>query len=104
MLVNTIIMVNEKKNPEEFYKKLKSQLEEVHTWPTKYLFKFIIPADLEKFAEIEQAFDDTNAIISTRDSSKGKYTSVSIMVTMKDPDDVINRYKEVSKVEGIVSL
>lgn len=95
---------NKEKNPEEFYKKLRKQLEEVHTWPTTYLFKFIIPADLEKFAEIERVFDNTDAQISTRDSSKGKYTSVTVKVPMKDPDDVIKRYKEVSKIEGIVSL
>jgi hypothetical protein len=95
---------NKEKNPEDFYNKLRKQLEEVHTWPTTYLFKFIIPADLEKFAEVEKVFDDTEALISTRDSSKGKYTGVTVKVPMKDPDDVIKRYKEVSKIEGIVSL
>ena len=96
--------MSEEKKTEEFYKKLKEQLEKVHTWPTKYLFKFIIPASLEKFAEVERVFDGTDALISTRDSSKGTYSSVTVKVTMKDPDDVIKRYKEVSKVEGIISL
>ncbi len=94
----------EQKSPEAFYKKLRKQLEEVHSWPTKYLFKFIIPADLEKFAEVERVFDDTDALISTRESSKGKYTGVTVKVTMQDPDDVIKRYKGVSTIKGIVSL
>jgi hypothetical protein len=37
-------------------------------------------------------------------SSKGKYTSVSIVVHMKNPDAVIEKYKEVSKVKGVISL
>ncbi len=94
----------DKKSQEEFYSKLRKQLEEVHCWPTTYLFKFIIPSSLEKLAEIEQVFDDTEALISTRDSSKGKYIGVTIKVPMKNPDDVIERYKGVSKIEGIVSL
>jgi hypothetical protein len=31
-----------KKNPEEFYDKLKFQLEETTTWPSVYLYKFIV--------------------------------------------------------------
>ena len=97
-------MSNQNKNTEEFYNKLRKQLQETHTWPCKYLFKFIIPADLEKFAEIEKVYDNTDALITTRDSSKGKYTGVTVKVTMQNPDEVIKRYKEVSKIKGIVSL
>ena len=95
---------NYKVKQKEFYEKLEKQLENVHSWPTTYLFKFIIPTSLEKLAEIERVFDDTKPLISTRDSSKGKYTGVTVKVTMKNPEDVIKRYKGVSKIEGIVSL
>ncbi|MCG2417876.1 DUF493 family protein [Aequorivita sp. F47161] len=88
----------------EFYERLKKQLEEDTTWPAPYLFKFIVPAQLEKIAEIEKIFDGTNAYITTRDSSKGTYSSVSIKVTMDSPDEVIKKYLEVSTVEGVISL
>jgi putative lipoic acid-binding regulatory protein len=45
-----------------------------------------------------------NAEISSRDSSKGTYTSISINVRMKSPEAVIEKYKKVSKVEGVISL
>lgn len=92
------------KNTEEFYKRLRQQLKEDTSWPAPYMYKFIVPASLEKIAEIEAIFNDCNASISTRDSSKGTYTSVSIKATMKSPEHVIEKYLEVSKIEGVISL
>ncbi len=96
--------MNQEKNTAEFYERLKKQLEETSTWPAPYLFKFIVPADLEKIAEINSIFDNTDAEINTRDSSKGTYTSVSIKVTIQSPDAVVEKYLEVSKIEGVISL
>ncbi|HLV93294.1 MAG TPA: DUF493 family protein [Aequorivita sp.] len=89
---------------EEFYKRLKSQLEEDTSWPSPFLFKFIVPAELDKIAEVRVVFDGMNADIVTRDSKNGKYTSISIRVTMDSPDAVIEKYLQVSKVEGVISL
>ncbi|AFL81873.1 hypothetical protein Aeqsu_2414 [Aequorivita sublithincola DSM 14238] len=94
----------EDKNTAEFYERLKKQLEDYTTWPSPYLYKFIIPANLEKIAEIEAIFDGTDAEITTRDSSKGAYSSVSIRVTMDSPEAVVKKYLEVSNVEGVISL
>lgn len=96
--------MEEDKNTTEFYDRLRKQLEEDTTWPSPYLFKFIVPSSLEKIAEIRSVFDNTDAEINTRDSAKGSYTSVSIKVTMDSADSVINKYLEVSKVEGVISL
>lgn len=91
--------------PEEFYRKLKSQLAEFVEWPSIYLYKFIIPSSLKKIAEIQEIFDGTNPEISTKDSSGGKYTSISIYVKMDSPEAVIAKYKEVGeKIEGVISL
>ncbi|MFD2827726.1 DUF493 family protein [Leeuwenhoekiella polynyae] len=89
---------------EEFYKKLKKRLEKTTTWPSEYLYKFIVPSEKEKIEEIETIFDDMGAVISTKESSKGTYTSVSINVNMKNPDTVIAKYQEVAAVEGVISL
>lgn len=92
-------------NPDEFYKKLKLQLEDTNEWPSEYLYKFIVKSALEKVKEIEDIFDNTGAVITTKESKNGKYTSVSINVVMKDPDAVIEKYIEVtSNVEGVISL
>jgi putative lipoic acid-binding regulatory protein len=87
-----------------FYDRLKGQLREDTDWPTTYLYKFIVPASEDKVKEIESVFQDTDARIETRDSSKGTYTSVSVKVTMESPEQVVEKYLEVSRVEGVISL
>ncbi|MEP1856103.1 DUF493 family protein, partial [Nonlabens ulvanivorans] len=42
--------------------------------------------------------------IDNKVSSKGTYTSISIKVTMKSPDAVIEKYKEVGEIDGVISL
>lgn len=97
--------MSDKNNPEDFYKKLKSQLEETSDWPSAYLFKFIVVTEASKISDLEVIFDNMGAIINTKASKNGKYTSVSIHVVMKNPDAVIEKYKEVAeKIEGVISL
>ncbi len=89
---------------EEFYDRLKEQLEQDTNWPAAYLYKFIVPASNDKTAQIEAIFDGLDAEIKTRDSSKGTYSSVSIHVKMESPKAVIKKYLEVSNIEGVISL
>ena len=96
-------MRNEK-DTAAFYKKLKKSLKNDTQWPALYLYKFIIPSSLKKLAIIESVFNNTNAIITTRESSKGTYISVSVKVNMESPEAVIEKYIEVSKVEGVISF
>jgi len=97
--------MSNKANPEEFYNKLRDQLYETTSWPAEYLYKFIVLSSNESIAKIEAIFDNMGAVINTKESSNGKYTSVSISILMKDPDAVIQKYQEVAqKVEGVISL
>lgn len=91
-------------NAEEFYKRLRIQLEENSSWPSTYLYKFIVPTDQAKIDQIYAIFDQNGAVIESKKSKNGNYTSVSITVSMKDPDAVIAKYIEVSAVEGVISL
>ena len=92
-------------NPEKFYDKLRAQLEETTSWPSEYLYKFIILTDPKKIEQIHLIFNDLGAVITTKKSKNDKYTSVSINVRMADPDAVIQKYKQVGKeVEGVISL
>lgn len=94
----------ENKNSEDFYARLREQLWENNKWPADYLYKFIVPTDEAKIAQIHQIFDITGAVIESKKSKKGTYTSVSITVNLKNPDEVIQKYKEVTVIEGIISL
>tara|TARA_B100000508_G_C11380766_1_gene238498 strand:+ start:246 stop:539 length:294 start_codon:yes stop_codon:yes gene_type:complete len=97
-------MENEETKEKEFYERLTVQLEQDSTWPSPYLYKFIVPASLEKISEIEAIFNDMGAEVQTRDSSKGNFTSISVRVVMESPSAVVEKYQEVSKVEGVISL
>ncbi len=88
-----------------FYRKLAVQLEETSSWPSKYLYKFIVKTDVQKIKKIETYFDYKGAVINTNVSKNGKYTSVSINIIMETPESVINKYKEIANnVEGVISL
>ncbi len=93
-----------KDSSDEFYKRLKEELLNTSSWPSDYLYKFIVPTDPEKIKTIESIFDNSGAVIESRKSSKGKYTSLSVTVNLADPDAVISYYKEVATVEGVISL
>ncbi len=83
---------------------LKEKLETGFDWPRVYLFKFIVPSDNKKIAEVENLFNSKEAQINLRASKTGKYVSVSAKEMMMSPDKVIERYKEASTIEGIMSL
>lgn len=91
---------------EEFYKKLKQQLEETTVFPSIYLYKFIVPTQTDeiKVGLVLEKFDNLGATILTKKSKNGKYTSVSIQVKMNSANAIIKKYKEVTVIDGIISL
>jgi len=92
------------KKTEDFYIRLKEELTNSTLWPSEYLYKFIMPSDIHNIAKVEAAFNNMGAVISTQQSKTGKFTSVSISVNMSNPQSVIDKYIEVSDIEGIISL
>ena len=89
---------------EEFYTKLKSQLEDTTKFPSNYLYKFIVPAKGEQFKQVEEIFSTGGAVINTKKSKTGKYISISINIKVASADEVISYYKKAEVVEGIISL
>jgi len=97
--------MNNDRKTEEFYSKLRVQLYETSSWPSEYLYKFIVPSKADKIKQIENLFNNMGAVITTTESKKGTYTSVSVNLKMKNPEAVISKYKEVAdQVEGVISL
>ncbi|MFQ3181489.1 MAG: putative lipoic acid-binding regulatory protein [Polaribacter sp.] len=91
-------------NTDEFYSKLKVQLDDTTTFPADYLYKFIVPTLENQVAEVKKIFDNTGAVIKTKKSKTGKYVSVSITIKLKTSDEVIVNYKKAAKIKGIISL
>lgn len=92
------------KKTEEFYARLKEELIATSEWPSEYLYKFIVPTEADNVERVENTFDNLGAVIKTHQSKNGKYTSISINVTIESPDVVIEKYLAVSTIEGIISL
>lgn len=87
----------------EFYKNLEIKLNEQHSWPGVYMFKFIIPADNHKLALVEALFGP-EAVVTTRQSSSNKFISITAKEMMISSEEVIKVYRKAAKIEGIISL
>lgn len=87
----------------EQFDKLREFLNKEEGWPIVYMFKFIIPADNHKIALIESKFSD-EAIISHKESSGGKYFSITVKEVMLSADAIIEKYKEMKNIEGLITL
>ncbi len=92
------------KNTEEFYERLKVELDNSNTWPAEYLFKFIVPTLNDNVEKVQNTFNRMGAVIKTTKSKTGKFTSISVDVQMKSAQEIIDKYLAVAAIEGIVSL
>lgn len=87
----------------DLFNNLRDKLSKENNWPQVYMFKFIIPADNKKMALVESKFSD-EANISQKESSNGKYMSITVKEVMLNADAVIQKYKDVSEIEGVMAL
>ena len=92
------------RTPEEFYASLKEELNKVEDFPTTFTYKFIIPTENKKIAEIQRVFDDARPQFQMKESKNGKYTSITVVIYAFDADQVIHFYKEVGKIDGVIML
>ncbi|MEO0405529.1 MAG: DUF493 family protein [Bacteroidota bacterium] len=88
---------------EERLRLLKAKLDEHHTWPSVYMYKFVVPTDEKKINQIHRIFGES-AEFRERLSKKGNYTSITVREMMLSADDIFDRYREVSKIDGVISL
>lgn len=82
---------------------LRKQLNETHTWPCVFKFKFIVPAKPENEAALRAIFGQ-RAAYQIRESAKGNYRAVTVDEEVQGPDDIFARYEAASSIPGILSL
>lgn len=99
-----ILENNKNQNIDDFYLKFKEKLEETHSFPSVYIFKYIIPAEQSTIARLHSIFENSGGSFSTRDSKNGKYTCMTIKVPVNDAEDVVIYYRQASSIEGIMML
>jgi len=85
------------------FSELRAKLEQNSTWPMLYMFKFIVPSDNKRIAQVQNLFDD-GAEISSKESSGGKYTSITARQVVLSADMVIEIYQKASRIEGVIAL
>jgi uncharacterized protein len=85
------------------YDKLRDQLNLEKNWPIVYMFKFIVPAENKLIALVESKFSD-EAIINQKESSGGKYISITIKEVMMDAESIIAKYQQMEGIQGLMSF
>ncbi|MBM3417740.1 MAG: DUF493 domain-containing protein [Bacteroidetes bacterium] len=84
------------------FDKLQEQLL-LQEWPNLYLFKFIVPNEIEKIAKVSSLFNE-NCDLSMHSSSKGNYLSITVKEVMMSAEDIIDIYKKAAEIKGVITL
>jgi uncharacterized protein len=88
---------------EENKNQLKEKLESFHSWPSLYMYKFIFPNDGNAASRIRVVFPEEVEFL-LKESSKGKYASLTVKEMVMDPEVIFQRYEAVSRIEGVIAL
>ncbi|HWY12808.1 MAG TPA: DUF493 family protein [Bacteroidia bacterium] len=88
---------------EEKFNDLRKKLDETQSYPSVYMFKFIMDASNRKIALVENLFSE-NAEIYTKESDKGKYISITITEVMMSTEEIIGIYSKAAEIEGVMLL
>lgn len=81
----------------------KKKLSETMTFPSVYMFKFIVDADNRKIALLESLFGE-DAEIHTKESGNGRYISITAKEVMMTVDEIMDVYKKALEVKGVIFL
>ena len=83
------------KDKENFYQKLKLQLDDTTKFPSDYLYKFIVPASDNRVNQVRQIFENSAQSISIKKSKTGKYNSISIVINLVCNVSLNKRYSQI---------
>ncbi len=88
---------------EKDLEQFKNKLVETTSFPTVYMYKFIVEADNRNIAMVENLFDD-DAEIHTKQSGNGKYISITCKQVSTSAEEIIELYRKASQIKGIMFL
>ncbi|MGZ3898689.1 MAG: DUF493 family protein [Bacteroidia bacterium] len=88
--------------PEEL-ETFKQKLIETTSFPSVYMYKFIVESNNRKIALVESLFDP-EADLHTKESGSGKYTSITAKQVVMNVEEVIEVYKKAALIPGIIFL
>lgn len=88
---------------ENKFGELRKKLDETQSYPSVYMFKFIMEADNRKIALVENLFSE-NAEIYTKESGKGNYISITVKEVMMSTEEIIGIYEKAADIKGVMFL
>jgi len=88
---------------QEESERFKQKLIETMSFPSVYMYKFIIKSANRDIALIENLFDADTDIL-TKESESGKYISITAKQVVMNVDEIIEIYNRASKIKGIMFL
>ena len=78
----------------------KKKLEANHDFPCSYMFKFIVP--IRKKEALLNLLP--KVAIKTKRSTSNKFVSITLSMEIESSDKVIDIYKQVYQVEGLIAM
>jgi hypothetical protein len=103
LIVSLPEQVRENMDDAEKREELRKRLNEIHKWPSIFMFKFILPRDEQKITQLKRIFDE-RVEIQERLSANGRYIGITVREMMLDAESIFQRYEAASRIEGIISL
>jgi len=88
------------RSSKEWWSDFQELLDDQNEWPTEYVFKFIVPSS--GLDDVKQALGAEE--VTTRESSRGRYVSVTARMHMNSSEAVVDVYKSVRGIDGVISL
>ena len=83
--------------------RLRQSLDKVHSWPSVYMFKFILEPEKERLEAVLALFPKESEVLR-RYSSGGKYVSLTVREVMMNADDVVTRYDHAAAIAGVIMI
>jgi uncharacterized protein len=88
---------------EEELTNFRKKLEETMSFPSVYMFKFIIESGHRNLALVENLFEAGTDIL-TKESRHGKYISVTAKQVVIDAEEIIQVYRRALQIKGVMFL
>lgn len=83
--------------------RMRKALDQVHEWPSLYMFKFIFTPEDERLKAVLALFPP-EAEVLRKYSKAGKYVSITVREVMMSADEVVARYDKAATIEGVIVL
>jgi uncharacterized protein len=82
---------------------LRQKLIESMSFPSVYMYKFIVETDNRKIALVESLFG-AEADIHTRESENRRYISITAKQVVMSVDEIMAVYEKALEIKGIIFL